>query len=153
MQELQERMNNADWRGIIGDIFAKMTSASANLLDIYTSYVNAFPKSISTLSKCTRSSQKFRKFLEVNFCFVVVFTLFDFNVVIAFLVVVSSSLCRRRAVVIAGVVLIVISSLFQDCYENPVVERLDLPSFLLSPVQRLPRYVLLLRVSISSQIL
>ncbi|XP_057316982.1 uncharacterized protein LOC130657988 isoform X1 [Hydractinia symbiolongicarpus] len=96
MQELQERMNNADWRGIIGDIFAKMTSASANLLDIYTSYVNAFPKSISTLSKCTRSSQKFRKFLE-------------------------------------------------DCYENPVVERLDLPSFLLSPVQRLPRYVLLLR--------
>jgi len=96
MKELEDRMHHDDWRGIIGDIFAKMTSASANLLEIYTCYVNAFPKSISTLSKCTRSSQKFRKFLE-------------------------------------------------DCYENPLVERLDLPSFLLSPVQRLPRYILLLR--------
>ncbi|XP_066923137.1 guanine exchange factor for Rac 30-like isoform X4 [Clytia hemisphaerica] len=96
MEDLEERMNNDDWRGIIGDIFAKMTSASVNLLEMYTMYVNSFPKAISTLSKCTRSSGKFRKFLE-------------------------------------------------DCYENPVVERLDLPSFLLSPVQRLPRYILLLR--------
>lgn len=67
MKELEDRMHHDDWRGIIGDIFAKMTSASANLLEIYTCYVNAFPKSISTLSKCTRSSQKFRKFLEVSF--------------------------------------------------------------------------------------
>lgn len=96
MTGLEERMNNDDWRGIIGDIFAKMTSAPVNLLEMYTAYVNSFPKAISTLSKCTRSSNKFRKFLE-------------------------------------------------DCYENPVVERLDLPSFLLSPVQRLPRYILLLR--------
>lgn len=65
MNELEERMNHEDWRGIVGDIFAKMTSASANLLEVYTAYVQAFPKSISTLSKCTRSSQKFRKFLEV----------------------------------------------------------------------------------------
>ncbi|XP_065661615.1 uncharacterized protein LOC100214995 isoform X15 [Hydra vulgaris] len=96
MHELQDRMNNVNWRGIIGDIFAKMTSANANLSEIYMNYVQLFPKSISTLSKCTRSSQKFRKFLL-------------------------------------------------DCNENPLVERLDLPSFLLSPVQRLPRYVLLLR--------
>ena len=59
-------MNNNDWRGIIGDIFAKMTSASVNLLEMYTAYVNSFPKAISTLSKCTRSSGKFRKFLEVG---------------------------------------------------------------------------------------
>jgi len=66
MSELEERMNNNDWRGIIGDIFAKMTSASVNLLEMYTAYVNSFPKAISTLSKCTRSSGKFRKFLEVS---------------------------------------------------------------------------------------
>ena len=66
MSDLEERMNNEDWRGIIGDIFAKMTSASVNLLEMYTLYVNSFPKAISTLSKCTRSSGKFRKFLEVR---------------------------------------------------------------------------------------
>lgn len=93
VEDLDRRVQNDDWD--IGSCFQKITSISENLLEIYTRYVQSFPKSISTLTKYTRGSNKFRKFLD-------------------------------------------------SCYRNPVVERLDLPSFLLSPVQRLPRYILLL---------
>ena len=93
MQDLDDRLKSNHWN--VGECFQEMTSISSNLLEPYTRYVTSFPKSISTLTKYTRGSNKFRKFLDT-------------------------------------------------CYHNPIVERLDLPSFLLSPVQRLPRYILLL---------
>ncbi|XP_065064611.1 uncharacterized protein LOC135690843 isoform X3 [Rhopilema esculentum] len=95
MEQLENRMKSDDWSGGIGDILGKMAGPlKENLLNVYTDYVNAFPKSISTFSKCTRASHKFRKFIE-------------------------------------------------DCYCRS--DNLDLPSYLITPVQRLPRYVLLLR--------
>eukprot|EP00794_Sanderia_malayensis_P019981 gene19981-21940_t len=95
MGELENRMKCEEWQGSIGDILGKMAGPlKDNLLNVYTDYVNAFPKSVSTFSKCTRTSQKFRKFIE-------------------------------------------------NCYDKS--DNLDLPSYLITPVQRLPRYVLLLR--------
>jgi len=95
MEQLENRMKSEDWSGSIGDILGKMAGPlQDNLLNIYTDYVNSFPKSISTFSKCSRGSQKFRKFIE-------------------------------------------------ECYCKS--DNLDLPSYLITPVQRLPRYVLLLR--------
>ena len=40
--------------------------------------------------------------------------------------------------------------LFQKCQLDPVCEGLDLGAFLLTPVQRIPRYVLLLKVGFLS---
>ncbi|XP_068728544.1 uncharacterized protein [Montipora capricornis] len=97
MKDLEARLQNWKFQGIVGDIFTKLSSSyHVDVLRIYSNYVNNFPKAIGVINKALRGSQKFRKFL-------------------------------------------------QNCSSNTECEGLDLPAFLLTPIQRLPRYVLLLR--------
>ncbi|XP_028395900.1 rhoGEF domain-containing protein gxcJ-like isoform X2 [Dendronephthya gigantea] len=97
MNELDERLNNWKWQGVLGDIFAKLgNSYHVDFMTLYSEYVNNFPKAIAVINKYTRNSQKFKRFLE-------------------------------------------------KCTNDPRCQRLNISAFLLTPIQRLPRYVLLLR--------
>ncbi|XP_031572177.1 uncharacterized protein LOC116306291 isoform X3 [Actinia tenebrosa] len=97
MKDLEERIENWKQYGIVGDIFTKLSSSyHVDVLKIYSDYVNNFPRAMAIINKSSRSSQKFKRFL-------------------------------------------------QACSTDPDCEGLDLGAYLLTPIQRLPRYVLLLR--------
>ncbi|CAL8110714.1 unnamed protein product [Orchesella dallaii] len=94
---LEDRL--ATWKNkpTVGDLLERFINGEdANVLRLYTSYVNDFPEVLKTFHKLCRSSTDFTRFLK-------------------------------------------------STLEHPTCGGLDLGAFLLTPVQRMPRYILLLK--------
>ncbi|XP_071963852.1 uncharacterized protein [Antedon mediterranea] len=65
LMSLQSRLNTWKWQGMMGDILARITDTyNADTLDVYTSYIANFPRSLSKMSYYCQKSHTFRKFLR-----------------------------------------------------------------------------------------
>ncbi|XP_033109043.1 rho guanine nucleotide exchange factor 33-like [Anneissia japonica] len=65
LASLHSRLNTWKWQGMMGDILARITDTyNVNTLEVYTSYIANFPRSLSKISYYCQKSHTYRKFLR-----------------------------------------------------------------------------------------
>ncbi|KAF6725631.1 Rho guanine nucleotide exchange factor 33 [Oryzias melastigma] len=64
LHTLQERVLKCQWKGIMGDVFMRLTSKESDFLDFYVSYLKELPDCLSVVTMLASSSSKSSAFLE-----------------------------------------------------------------------------------------
>ncbi|KAM6915806.1 uncharacterized protein arhgef33 [Xenentodon cancila] len=64
LHTLQERVLRCQWKGIMGDVFMRLTSKESDFLDLYVSYLKELPDCLSAVTMLASSSIKSSAFVE-----------------------------------------------------------------------------------------
>ncbi|XP_061600916.1 rho guanine nucleotide exchange factor 33 isoform X3 [Cololabis saira] len=64
LHTLQERVLKCQWKGIMGDVFMRLTSKESDFLDFYVSYLKELPDCVSAVTMLASSSMKAAAFVE-----------------------------------------------------------------------------------------
>ena len=132
---LQARVQKWSSSQCLGDIFIRLS----DFMKVYTQYIKEYPPCSQKITSLSKADAEFERFIKVRIASICSHppTLRD-----------SHSKMREKRASASELVILTATLASQSLEEEPVVAAAKLPfdSYLMQPVQRIPRYELLLRV-------